>query len=148
MPDTIEYNKDMARRVFDELWNRGNLDEVGALFAEDYRGHDPADVTFGSGRGAGAVRDFIRMIRSASNDLHFDITEIVSDNDITMVMWVGTGTHTSEFLGIEPTGIRVETSGVVIYRIINGKIVEGWHCWDSTEIFRQLGVKPPQPDQQ
>jgi predicted ester cyclase len=46
-------------------------------------------------------------------------------------------------MGIAPTGKQVTLSGMMIDRIVNGKIVEEWEEWDSLGMMRQLGVVPP-----
>ena len=37
---TIEANKDLVRRFYEELWNRGNLAAAAELVAQDYVRHD------------------------------------------------------------------------------------------------------------
>lgn len=143
MEDTSEQNRKLAGEIFETLWNRGDLTAASRLFATDYKGHDPSDSMFGSSNGIDGVRHFVETFRTASSDLHFDVVEIVAQNDVAMVMWNGRGTHTGEFFGMAPTGNKVQTSGVVVYRIAQGKAVEGWHCWNSNDIFEQLGGLPP-----
>jgi predicted ester cyclase len=46
-------------------------------------------------------------------------------------------------MGIAPTGKQVTLSGIVIDRIVSGKIVEEWEEWDSLGMMRQLGIVPP-----
>jgi serine/threonine protein kinase len=36
------------------------------------------------------------------------------------------GTHQGELFGIEPTGRRVSYVGVALFRIVDGRIAEGW----------------------
>jgi predicted ester cyclase len=54
----------------------------------------------------------------------------------------GTGTHTGELMGVPPTGKRLEMTGIVIYRIAGGKIVERWAQHDVLGLMQQLGVIP------
>ncbi len=49
-------------------------------------------------------------------------------------------THTGEFRGVAPTGKKVNITGVNIYRMVDGKIVEGWSVTDSTDLLKQLGL--------
>ena len=50
------------------------------------------------------------------------------------------GTHQGEFMGIAPTGNRVEFSAIDIARNADGKIVEHWSNSDQLGLMRQLGV--------
>jgi hypothetical protein len=54
----------------------------------------------------------------------------------------GMGTHSGELMGTPPTGKRLEMTGIVIYRIERGKIVERWAQHDVVGLLRQLGVIP------
>jgi len=58
-------------------------------------------------------------------------------------------THTGEFRGVlptgekirlAPTGKKVTITGVNIYRIVDGRITEGWNVIDSLDLLKQLGV--------
>jgi len=44
-----EQNKAVVRRVFDELWNKGNLPVADGLFASTYTHHDPSTPDAGRG---------------------------------------------------------------------------------------------------
>jgi predicted ester cyclase len=56
--------------------------------------------------------------------------------------WSFTGTHHGEFMGLAPAGKQVTTSGIVISRIVEGKIVEEWEEWDTLGFLQQLGAVP------
>jgi predicted ester cyclase len=45
-------------------------------------------------------------------------------------------------MGIAPTGKRVTTTGVMIDRIVGGKIAEEWEEYDALGMMQQLGVIP------
>ena len=58
-------------------------------------------------------------------------------------VWINltyTGTHTGEFMGLAPTGNKVTMKAVAIYRIANGKLVEGWFINDGLDMFKQIGA--------
>jgi predicted ester cyclase len=61
-----------------------------------------------------------------------------------MIVFHGTnqGTHEGDFLGIAPTGKRVSFSGIVILRVVDGKIVERWAQLDNLSLLQQLGAIP------
>ena len=60
-----------------------------------------------------------------------------------MARWTFRGTHEGELMGIAPTGNRVEFAGIVIYQVVDGKIVEGWVSSDALGLKQQLGILPP-----
>jgi predicted ester cyclase len=67
---------------------------------------------------------------------------IVADEDGAAVRWTGRGTHEGDLQGIAPTGREVVFTGINVYRIACGMIVEGWSEPDSLGLLRQLGVVP------
>ena len=50
------------------------------------------------------------------------------------------GTHKGGQLGVAPTGRRIRIEGIVVVRIANGQLVEGWNSWDQLGLLRQIGA--------
>lgn len=51
-------------------------------------------------------------------------------------------THSGEFMGIAPTGKRVEIRYMDFWKVVDGKIVDNWVTVDFPHVMRQLGVDP------
>lgn len=51
-------------------------------------------------------------------------------------------THSGEFMGIPPTGKRVEIRYMDFWKVQDGKIVDNWVMVDFPHVMRQLGVDP------
>jgi predicted ester cyclase len=77
------------------------------------------------------------------------IEDSIAEGDKVTVRITVEGTHQGGQLGVAPTGRRIKIAGVVIIRIANGQIVEGWNSWDQLGLLRQIGALPAQkgPDQ-
>jgi predicted ester cyclase len=67
---------------------------------------------------------------------------IVAAGDKAAVRWTGRGAQTGELQGIAPTGKEVVFTGINVYRVACGQIVEGWSEPDALGLLRQLGVIP------
>ena len=135
---SAEEDKALARRVIEEMFNKGNLDVADELLAPEYVDHDPAmpeDV-----RGPEGFKEYVRAYRSAFSDLHIRIEDQIAEGDKVVTRWTGTGTHDGDLAGIAPTGNQVTLPGMEIVRISGGKLVEGWEGYDSMTMMRQLGV--------
>ena len=135
---SAEQNKALARRVLEEMFNKGNLDVADELLAPDYVDHDPAmpeDI-----HGPEGFKQYVGAYRSAFSDLHVQIEDQVAEGDKVVTRWTGTGTHDGELAGIAPTGKRLTLPGMEIVRISGGKLVEGWEGYDSMNMMRQLGA--------
>lgn len=71
------------------------------------------------------------------------ISTLFAEDDRVMVHWVGQGRQQAAYFGIPPTNKLVRFSGLYIFRIANGKIVEIWNLWDRAGEWQQLGILPP-----
>jgi steroid delta-isomerase-like uncharacterized protein len=135
-----EDNKALVRRYID-LFNRNDLptEEVIAPLASGFVYHRPGmpDVT-----GLIDVRQVLEMYRSSIADMHQTIEDMVAEDDKVACRWSGRGTHQGELMGIAATGKAITITGIVIYRIANGKIQEEWDYSDTLGLMQQLGIDP------
>jgi steroid delta-isomerase-like uncharacterized protein len=133
-----EENKVLARRVADDIVNPGNVDAVDEIYAPDYVLHDPStpeDV-----HGVEGIREFYETVFNAFPDTEISIEELIAEGDKVVTRWTSRGTHQGEFMGLPPSGKRVEVAGVTISRIEGGKIVEDWEFTDALGMMQQLGA--------
>ena len=135
-----EQNKTIVRRLFDELWNKGNLSVADELFAPTYTYHDPS--TPDVGKGPESEKKRVTLYRNAFHDLRLTIEDIIAEGETVMARWSCRGSHKGELRGIAPTGKQFAISGVSIARFEEGKMVEGWINWDALGLMQQLGVVP------
>lgn len=130
-------NKAIARRFLDELWNRSNFGLVDQLLATDYDGHSSTVI-----RGPEGAMEFVPRLRNAFPDFRFSILDQIAEGDIVATRWTIRGTHEGEFEGIPPSGKPIEMTGITIFRIANGKLIEGWTNEDMFGMLQQLGAVP------
>jgi steroid delta-isomerase-like uncharacterized protein len=135
-----ETNKTVVRRLFEEVWNKGNLPVTDELFAPNYAHHDSS--TPDVGRGPESEKKRATLYRTAFPDLRLTIEDIIAEGETVMARWSCQGTHRGDLSGIAPTGKRFTISGISIARIANGKMAEGWVNWDALGLMQQLGVVP------
>jgi len=135
---SIEANKELARRFFEEVWNQGSDAAIDAYLTVHTVGNDPG---FGTGREA--FRSQWRRWRTAFPDIHFAVDDVIAEGDRVVTRWTLTGTHEGEFLGVPPSGVTVRVSGMSLDRLENGQIVAGFDCWDELGLHRQIGAAPP-----
>ena len=135
-----ETNKTVVRRLFEEVWNKGNLPVTDELFAPNYAHHDSS--TPDVGRGPESEKKRATLYRTAFPDLRLTIEDIIAEGETVMARWSCRGTHKGDLSGIAPTGKQFSISGVSIARLTNGKMAEGWVNWDAQGLMQQLGVVP------
>ena len=136
-----ETNKTVSRRLFEEVWNKGNLAVLNELIANDQVNSGPGTLP-GLPTGPEGAKQFVMMYRNAFPDTHFTIDEQISEGDKVVTRWTGSGTHKGELVGIPATGKSSTVTGISIDRIVNGKIVESWGIFDQFGMMQQLGVIP------
>ncbi|MHC4700578.1 MAG: ester cyclase [Planctomycetota bacterium] len=136
-----EANKQIVFRL-GQVWNQGNLAVADEIFATDFVNHHPSrpDVIDLDSYKAWVVEN-----RTALPDLrvviYYDM--MVAEGDKVAGHWTATGTHQGEFMGIPPTGKHMTQTGMNIFRLAGGKIVEAWWSPDTLAMAEQLGMMPP-----
>jgi steroid delta-isomerase-like uncharacterized protein len=135
-----EQNKAMVRRLFDELWNKGNLPVADELIAPTYTHHD--ESTPDVGRGPESEKKRVTLYRTAFPDLRLTVEAVIAEGESVVARWSCRGAHRGDLNGIAPTGKQFAISGVTVVRFTGGKIVEGWINWDALGLMQQLGVVP------
>jgi len=128
--------RDLVERFTTEAWNGGDLDVIDELFAADYVGHDAPRLE--PVRGPEGMKDFLRMYHHAFSDAVITLDDVIVSGDRVVTRWTGRGTHDGELMGIAPTGASVVFTGIRIFRVKDGRIVEGWVDWDTFGLLRQL----------
>jgi len=132
-------NKAIFRRVIEEVWNQRKLEVIEEILATDFVGHMVGSPDI---HGPDGLKQFVSMLLTAFNDIHFTVEDQIAEGDKVVTRWSFTGTHNGEFMGIPPTGVQVKVTGTNISRIAGGKIVEYWCNPDNLGMMQQLGVIP------
>lgn len=131
-------NKAIARKVFEDVQSQGNLALVDEIVASDYVGHTPPNDI----HGPEGAKQFEAMLHEAFPDMQVTVEDQIAEGDKVVTRWTCRGTHWGEFQGMPPTGKRMTMSGMTIFRIANGKLVEGWNNPDLLGMLQQLGAVP------
>jgi steroid delta-isomerase-like uncharacterized protein len=135
-----EANKTLVRRLFDEVWNKGNLPVADELFAQNYNHHDSSTPDLG--RGPESEKKRATLYRNAFPDIRFTVEDLIAEGESVTARWSCHGTHKGELNGIAPTGKQFTISGISVARFTNGKMIEGYVNWDALGMMQQLGVVP------
>ncbi len=131
-------NKALALRIFEEVWNQGNLAAVDELTAPNLVFHNAAQMHYAPE----GFKQFVMIYRHAFPDTHFTVEDVIAEGDTVVARWSVRGTHKGELLGIPPTGKQITVTGITINLIANGKSVETWAEFDALGMLQQLGVIP------
>ena len=133
-----EENKSVIRRLLQEVWNQGNVDTIDEIVATDYVDHTPAaDIP-----GREAFKQLVKGFHVAFPDIRFTLEDLIAEGDKVVARWAASGTHRGDLMGIAPTGKQMMVTGVHMYRLADGKLVERWGNWDQLGMLQRLGVIP------
>ena len=130
---SLEENKAIVHRWI-EAENKKDLAVLDELMAADY--FDPSLPV----RGREGAKQLMAMMVKAFPDTHETIEDIIAEGDKVWTRIKVTQTHTGEYRGLAPTGKKITFTAVVIWRIVDGKVVESWGVYDSLDFLKQLGV--------
>jgi steroid delta-isomerase-like uncharacterized protein len=134
-------NKATMLRLYEEVFNGGNLETIDELLADDFVEHE--ELPPGIPQGKGAPRALVTMMRGAFPDFHAAVEEMLEDGNKVITRARFSGTHQGEFMGIPPTGKRVDIPVIDIVEFRDGKAVAHWGIMDQAGMMQQLGVGGP-----
>ena len=127
------------RRAYD-LISEGDVDGFGRLMAAGFVEHEE---TPGQSPTKEGVLEMFRGYRAAFPDMRMDVEEIIASGDRTVARVKVSGTHDGEFLGMPPSGRRIEVQLIDIMRFDDdGLVREHWGVADMFSLMQQLGAIP------
>jgi steroid delta-isomerase-like uncharacterized protein len=137
-----EQNKDLAKRFYEEVFNRKNLNAIDELCDANIVDHSAMP---GQAPGRQGLKDIFNLFLRAFPDMRLTVEEIIAERDLVAARFRGEGTHRGELFGTPPTGKTMRFNGIDFIRIRNGRASEVWHQGDDLVGLLQLGIKPPMP---
>ena len=144
---SVEENKALVRRYFEDApFNPVACDEI---FAPRFQFHTimHASVTPQTVESdPDSEKAAYERHKATFGGWHCRIEEMIAENDRVMVRWTNHGTHVGELNGLPPTGKQTTNSGINIFRVADGKIVQVWDIFDRLWLWQQLGVLPELKD--
>jgi steroid delta-isomerase-like uncharacterized protein len=134
-----EENKQLIRRWFEEVWNKGRAEAIEEMFDENGIAHGLSDDPSSPMTGPGGYRPFYTTFREAFPNIMVVIEDMIAEDDKVAARCSVRAKHEGEFMGRGATQAPVEFTGMTIVRIHNGKIVEAWNNFDFMTMYKQVG---------
>lgn len=114
-------NKLLVRRYLEDVVNTGDVDRIAEFIAPEYVDtHDPT----GESSGIDGARRHVLGVRETYPDLHITVEQQIAEGEWVVTRITARGTHLGNWLGMKPTGKRIEITGVNVDRVVVGRIVE------------------------
>jgi len=133
-----EQNKELIRNYLAEVV-KGNIDIVQKVCAANALFYFPSNSSNPMSREE--MLEGAKNSLRAFSDINYKIEEMIAEGDEVLVRFINQSTHKEEFAGIPATGKRIEFSGISLFRIEDGMIVEEREEADMLGMMTQLGME-------
>jgi steroid delta-isomerase-like uncharacterized protein len=132
-----EAAKAVVRRNTEEVQGAGDFELFEELFADNFIDHTPQPNMTPDKPG---VRGLYQTLREAFPDFHAVIHWQTAEGELVTTFKTYHGTHRGAFLGIAPTGRKIQFETVDAMRVHEGKITEHWGVANLYSLMQQLGA--------
>jgi len=119
--------------------NAHRIDDIGEFFAESFRWI--GNQGCGTKNGLKEFQDnWQRPFQAAFSDKF-----AVEEGRLVMGEWAASfgrqeAVHSGTFMGVPPTGKRIQIRYMDFWKVVDGKIVDNWVMVDFPHVLAQLGV--------
>ncbi len=139
---TTSGNKSVLRAIFDEVFEKGDLDALDGFVTPDFINHRTPP---GIPNTAVGVKTIFATERAAFPDIHFTVDHEVEEGDLVIQVATAQATHLGPIFGVEATGRPVRWQQVHVARMRDGRMAEHWGLSDLAALWVQIGrLEPPE----
>lgn len=130
---------EIVREVFEHVLNRRDPEALARYWAEDI----VEELPVGTYRGRNEAKRYFAETFAALPDFEIRALSIVGQGETVFARWHVTGTFTgAPWMGIEPTGSRIELDGIDCLTLRGGKVVSNFVLFDQLSFATQIGMLP------
>jgi predicted ester cyclase len=137
----LDTPKAASRRLYEEVFGRGNYDAADEIMAADALSHGPgAPPNIGTDQ----IKRQARALRGAFPDFAVRLNDQIAEGDRVCSRWTGWGTHDGDLVLPPPMGTlpasgkAISFDEIRIDRYEGGRIVESWFIPDRFTMRRFL----------
>ena len=129
-------NKALALRL-QEASLKGDFEVIKEFMSPDYVFHDAT----GKDYSLEEMLEGMKRNKGMLSDMTISTEDLIVKGDKIVVRNTIKATHTGDIEGLPATGNKVESRNIMIFRVENGKPVEGWEVNDLLSFYQQLGFE-------
>lgn len=127
-------NKQVLQQFLDAT-NQGDLSAIEALVSPEFVDHN---LFPGQEPGREGLKGLYRTLQTAIPDYQFTPLFVIAEGDRVASRGTHHGTYSADLLGWPATGRPVSWTSTRIFRVEDGKLVEGWIDSDHAGLLQQL----------
>ena len=136
---SIEDNKVVVQALVDQVFNDANVEMLPELMAENFDDHSAMP---GVPPGREGYTGFILMLHSAFPDFHFELNDMIAEDDKVVIRGTLNGTNEGFLMGMPATSKKATWTAIHSFRLASGQVVEHWGNIDMMGLMTQLGHVP------
>jgi predicted ester cyclase len=134
---SIDEIKLLVRRFYEEVVSTGDVDRLAEFISPAYvEVHDNVRHPVG----LEGAREHVLGVRRTYPDFHLTVEQQIAEGEWVATRVTARGTHEGPWLGMRPTGERLEMTVVNIDRVVGGRIVEHGGAADLLEPLLRIGA--------
>lgn len=135
----IEHNKNVVRRLLEEVVSQGDIALIDELCATDVVNHAAAPERQ---HGIDNLKAVLTFTRGAQPDQRWTEQHVVAEGEFVVVYGRRDGTwQAPSFRGFDtPQDLPISVELAHMFRVHDGKIVEHWAVRDDLGMLQQLGA--------
>lgn len=117
----LEENKRIARHYYEVIGNTGDVSEIEMYISPNYT------VVYNNKRDTVGIEGAIQHIKGVMEtypDIKLTIEKQIAEGDWVVTHLTARGTHSGIWIGMKPTGKKLQFTAINVDKIIDGKIVE------------------------
>lgn len=128
-------NEEIVRRFYQEVLGQGRVEIADELFVADYLEHQ------GLGRdrpGLAAAKAWFEAIEHAFPGRVVVLEDLITQSESVVARWSLSSVYARPLMDMPPSGRQIKIGGTSVFRLSEGRIVEGWNVADSDVLMLQL----------
>jgi predicted SnoaL-like aldol condensation-catalyzing enzyme len=129
---SVKENKATERRMVEEALNKGNLSVVDESLTPDFIYHGPGGMEV---KGREGYKKFLADLCTLYPDIKVTIEAIIAEGDMVATRNISVFTFKDK---------HITLAGSIMDRFEGGKIAETWELYDRLDLYRQMGIIPPE----
>jgi steroid delta-isomerase-like uncharacterized protein len=136
---SLEETKQLAWKFIDEIFNKGNINDVNRFVTPDFIYHARGEDI----EGLEKFKEWFSSDTGVFSDIRITLVDSLAEYGKVATAWIVEGTHEKEYSGIPATHKKFETVGISIFHFEDNKIKELWTVTDALTPALDLGIVKP-----
>ncbi|MBM9508207.1 ester cyclase [Actinacidiphila acididurans] len=121
----------LAERWFGRAWAGGDTAIAEEVFAPDF-------VLNGRTVGPDGPRHSVAAVHRAFSGVRVTLDLVLTDGPHVVTHYTTSARHTGTFRGVPATGRSITATGIVVWEVVDGKVVRDWNVFDTAGLLAQL----------